>query len=270
MKKFIIIFLLLFLSSAAWASELDEVIQKAEAGDAEAQYELGMICSSGVGVEMDNVEALKWMLKSADQNLLAAQVAVGDMYNYGTAIPWTIEHYKNMSLKKIERDLEQAVYWYGKAAERGDAKAQYELAYIHEYSIGIYRNFDEALRLLHASASQGYPDAQCELGYLYFKGHGFEQNYVLATEWFLKAGKQCNYKAQYYLGEIYLNGYGIEPDYPRAWAWFKLAYETPYSGFRFWAFNISKGIELLENNMSLDELNKAKFLLKEIQDGLNC
>ena len=42
-------------------------IKKAEAGDAEAQFEVGKAYKNGEGVEKDLNEAMKWLKKSAEQ-----------------------------------------------------------------------------------------------------------------------------------------------------------------------------------------------------------
>ena len=46
---------------------LVETLKQAEAGDAEAQYSLGMMYAYGEGVPEDSVEAVKWYRKSAEQ-----------------------------------------------------------------------------------------------------------------------------------------------------------------------------------------------------------
>ncbi len=45
---------------------IEELKQKAEAGDAEAQFQLGKKYANGDGVEQDYAEALKWYMKSAE------------------------------------------------------------------------------------------------------------------------------------------------------------------------------------------------------------
>ena len=46
-----------------------ETKAKAEAGDADAQYNLGWMYDEGEGVEQDFKEAVKWYQKAADQGL---------------------------------------------------------------------------------------------------------------------------------------------------------------------------------------------------------
>jgi TPR repeat protein len=52
---------------------IEEVKAKAEAGDAESQVELGLRYDKGEGVVKDQVEAVKWFRKAAEQNYAKAQ-----------------------------------------------------------------------------------------------------------------------------------------------------------------------------------------------------
>ena len=87
--------------------------QRAEAGDAEEQYNLGfMLISRKVGSEKDFKEAAKWFRKSAEQGDANAQKELGVMYDFGIG---------------IDKDLKEAAKWYRKAADQGHAIAQTRL-----------------------------------------------------------------------------------------------------------------------------------------------
>lgn len=90
-----------------------ELVRKAEAGDAEAQYNLGQCYENGqVGIK-DNKEAVKWYTKSAEQGNAKAQCNLGGWYYNGTG---------------VAKDEKEAVKWYTKAAEQNyeDAKKALE------------------------------------------------------------------------------------------------------------------------------------------------
>jgi hypothetical protein len=55
----------------------------------------------------------------------------------------------------ITKDEAQAVNWYRKAAEQGDASAQYDLSYMYYYGQGVPRNFFKANRWVRKAADQG-------------------------------------------------------------------------------------------------------------------
>jgi TPR repeat protein len=77
MKKIIsstIAFVLLLALSPLQAETLEEITSKAEQGDARAQDQLGEIYDYGEdGVEEDDVQAIHWYRKAADQGDAKAQ-----------------------------------------------------------------------------------------------------------------------------------------------------------------------------------------------------
>ena len=69
------------------------------------------------------------------------------------------------------------------------------------------------------AANQGNAKAQFNLGMMYAAGTGILQDGVKAAYWFRKAAKQGNAKAQYQLGLMYASGKGIPRDDIQAYVW---------------------------------------------------
>ena len=84
---------------------------KAEGGDAEAQFSLGLRLAQD-GDAQNCVQAAHWYLKAADQNHARAQFNLGVMYATGQGVP---------------HDDVLSLMWIGKAAHLGDPGAQYAL-----------------------------------------------------------------------------------------------------------------------------------------------
>ena len=84
------------LSSQAGDNPLAEV-QRAEQGDADAQFRLGSNYDLGKGVEQDYQEAARWYGLAADQGHGDAQVNLGLMYTEGQG---------------VERNQQTAVDWF--------------------------------------------------------------------------------------------------------------------------------------------------------------
>jgi TPR repeat protein len=61
----------------------------AEAGDADAQYRLGMMYDFGQGVQKDPAESARWLRLAAVQGLPEAQFALGMKYDVGIGVPWS-------------------------------------------------------------------------------------------------------------------------------------------------------------------------------------
>ena len=121
MIKAITAALLLSLSAMAFAQDFspDEIAEyraNAEAGDAVAQFNLGVMYANGEGVPVDDATAVKWYTKAAEQGDADAQNNLALMYDEGEGVPV---------------DDATAVKWYTKAAEQGHAEAQYNLGVMY-------------------------------------------------------------------------------------------------------------------------------------------
>ena len=99
----------------------------AEQGKTRAQYLLGTMYRSGIGVEADEYEGFYWCQKAAEEGLREAQFQVGLMYLEGEG---------------VTPDEEKAIEWLWAAADRGYTQATELLQYIlsgdhqDEYGIG--------------------------------------------------------------------------------------------------------------------------------------
>ena len=68
--------------------EAEKTIQeRAEAGDADAQYNMGMMYDNGDEVPQDKDEAMKWMRKAAEKGNAKAQNNLGGRYYNGDGVP---------------------------------------------------------------------------------------------------------------------------------------------------------------------------------------
>lgn len=111
---------------------------------------------------------------------------------------------------------------YRKAADQGNANAQYKLAIMYKEGHGIAKNEAEALAWLRKSA-QGYADAQFSLGRSYETGQGVAKDEVQAVLWYRRAADQGQAEAQLHLGNMYAEGRGIAKDDAQAVAWYQKA-----------------------------------------------
>jgi len=79
-------------------------------GDAEAQYNLGVLYLEGRGVERNPEQAHGWFLRAAEKGHLEAQYNLGHMALSGMG---------------MEKNTEQALHWWRQAAEGGYPQAQF-------------------------------------------------------------------------------------------------------------------------------------------------
>jgi TPR repeat protein len=76
--------LVLLVSGAAWAqaptpAEIAELRVQANAGDAVAQYNLGLMYATGEGVPQDDAQAVTWFRQAAEQGHAGALNNLGWM-----------------------------------------------------------------------------------------------------------------------------------------------------------------------------------------------
>jgi len=77
--------ILVALTSGAQAQtpEIDALRARAEQGDANAQFNLGVMYANGRGVPQDDAAAVRWFRLAADQGNAGAQHNLGFMYGTG-------------------------------------------------------------------------------------------------------------------------------------------------------------------------------------------
>jgi TPR repeat protein len=173
--------------------ELANLRQSAEQGNAEAQYSLGLMYSSGDGIPKDKVEAAKWYLKAAEQGDASAQMNLGYLYSSGDGIP---------------KDETEGEKWYRKSAEQGNANAQYSLGLMYwselRQFLDIPKDDTEAVKWFGKSADQGNAVGQRYLALMYYFGFGVPVDEVAAYMWNILASAQGDEIAKAGIDEISL------------------------------------------------------------------
>ena len=101
---------------------LAELMPLAQAGDAEAQYNIGRMYAYGRGVPQDDAKAMDWYRKSATQGHLWAINNIGRLYENGLG---------------VTQDDAAAVQWYRLAADGGNGVSQYNLGSMYVRGRGI-------------------------------------------------------------------------------------------------------------------------------------
>lgn len=117
---------------------------RAEAGNAEAQLQMGMRYATGDGVVQNDKEAAKWFERAARQGLAEAQ------YEYGLAV---------LNGRGVVQNYQAAFEWIERPALRGHAKAQYSLGELYRYGTGTAVDKARAYLWFNLAAAQGVDSA---------------------------------------------------------------------------------------------------------------
>jgi TPR repeat protein len=114
----------------------------------------------------------------------------------------------------VQKDYEQALQLYMRAARLGDAEAKYIAGGMYFKGYGTDKNFRMAFQLLHQAAQEGQtsPEGQQALAQSYLMGLGTMKNYKKALQWYTLAAENGNTEAQNELGYMYFIGNGVAQD----------------------------------------------------------
>jgi V8-like Glu-specific endopeptidase len=108
-------------------------------------------------------------------------------------------------------------------AEKGDARAQFDIGFMHAYGWGFQRNPAEALTWYRKAADQGLQIAQHFLGLAYTNGEGVRRDDAEAAGWFARAAAQGFAQSQFMLGQMTLDGRGVSKDPVQGYAFIVMA-----------------------------------------------
>ena len=161
---------------------------KSENGDVEAQFQLGVMYVRGQGVTRDDVEAVRWYRKAAEQGHAGAQYLIGLAYYNGAG--------------GVTKDDVEAVKWYRKAAEQGNVLAQTQLAGCYINGRGVTKDDVEAVKWFRKAAEQGEVAAQIQLAGCYFNGRGVTKDEAVSYKWYLLASAKGSEIAKSFVTNI--------------------------------------------------------------------
>lgn len=237
-----------------------ELTKKAEAGDAQAQFELAYCLANGKDVEKNIELGLEWLLKSANQGNAEAQFSTGLYYFSGPNSPiqadrlcGMINQYVNQYVMGLEKkypivrnfdlhvtlavaknfsdcNINLAATWLEKAAAQNHVEANVWLALLYREGLGILQNDKLAFECVLFAAKHGTSsEVQYELARCYLEGKGTIKNFELGIDWCQKAAENGFAKSQYLLACCYLDSAGLEKNFKQGLLWLNKAAQTDAS-----------------------------------------
>jgi len=172
-------------SALAAAVYSPALLARAQKGDPQSEYLLGISYFTGRGVSQDRSQASIWISKAAAHGRADAQTYLG-------------------TLCEETGDFTEALKWYRLAAIQGHALAQFSVGQMHISGEGVPRDCAEALKWFHMAADQGLPSAQWNLGLAYSRGDGTPMDKAEAVKWWRLAADNGHASAQFSLAGSYL------------------------------------------------------------------
>ncbi|MCD8296446.1 MAG: sel1 repeat family protein [Prevotella sp.] len=167
-------------------SIMEQWLDKAEAGDADAQNFVAWRYHEGDGVEQSDDEAAHWWQRAADQGHIPATNSLGACYRRGTG-------------KTRNDDI--AFDLFLKAARQGYATAQFNMGGCYKNGYGVLKMYDEAAKWYKLAADQGdkpaievlekmkkdglIPEEDEDSDVEYYQAHGDHIDAIMDTDKFL-------------------------------------------------------------------------------------
>lgn len=110
-----------------------------------AQYRLAKLYEAGTGLAKDPITARELIERAARGGNRIAMHDLGNYHAYGQG--------------GLERNMDDALDWFTKAAERGVVDSQFNVAFLREGNEGVAADIETALFWYHVAARQGDPGA---------------------------------------------------------------------------------------------------------------
>jgi TPR repeat protein len=187
---------------------LEALAARAEAGDAEAQFRLGLYLQYSQplleGKHVDYGRIVDLYKRAAAQGHAKASFELAQMYEKGVG---------------VQKDINRAIQLYTVAAKAGYADAMGKLgaAYVE---VG---NWNNAVQWSQKAAELGNPIGLNSLGAFYHAGRGVNRDYARAMYFYRKAADAGDCYALMNIGGLYYNGDGVRQDRGEATKWFQKA-----------------------------------------------
>ncbi len=159
------------------AAVVEALEPAAEAGDAQAQFELALMHLNGMAVAKDARVAATWLRQASELGQTDAQFLYASMIYRGDGVP---------------QDHREALHWFRRAAMAGHAEAQLNLGLMHERGDGTRADDVRAHMWINLAASR-FSEAQVRERTLAIRGRNrvaqrltpiqLETAHRLASDW---------------------------------------------------------------------------------------
>ena len=219
----------------------DYYMKAADAGDADAMHEVGVMYGDGVGTEPSFEIASEWIQKSADCGDTEAMNDLGFLYFNGYG---------------VEQDPSIAMDYYTKAADLGNTEAMENIANAYLYGNGVEQDLELAVEWYQKAMEYGSLDAMAQLAIIY---RDVQNNPELACHTFEKAADLGNYQALMGMGYAYENGVGKQQFLTKALEYYEKALKVAEMEKRDdWVERAKQKIEELDNKRGDASGNKEE------------
>lgn len=200
----------LLFSTAVFADAVlvKETQKRAAKGEAEYQYDLGMMYIKGRDLKQDTAEGLKWLKLAAAQKNADACYQLGRMYNEG---------------ETVEKNDAESIKWFILAGEAGSGEAQQALGTAYKDGTdGAKKDLKEAAKWFEKSyESLGNRGDLSSLADVYTEMKDYPK--LIGAYKKMMEGWEPEIHAAPKLADLYYTGKGTKVDYEEAYYYWAIS-----------------------------------------------
>jgi TPR repeat protein len=172
-----------------------DLLRKAEAGDAKSQFLLAEAYDTGSGAPRNAVQAERWYKAAAAQGHVDAPNSLGVLF-------------------RGQKKFADARTWFEKGAALGHAQATTNLGVIYDAGQGVPRDRPKALGIYQKAADLGSADAMWNIAHMHIAGQLEQPDLVTACVWAMRARRFAPPKAVNLRGQISKGMTRLEQELP--------------------------------------------------------
>lgn len=172
-------------------AEINQLVQRADQGDAVAQFEIGYMYHNGLDTSVDYARALKWYELSAAQGYAPAVFNLGLLYYNGQGVPQNFKTALNLFLQAAG------------SPDATGARAKYQIGIMCFNGQGTNKNRQRALKWHQDAINSGSYEALAEFARLYEIGYRPKETIDNALKYYVSAAKAGDKDAAYRAAVIY-------------------------------------------------------------------
>lgn len=198
-----------------YTTALHELYGLANNGHAEAQYYLGLMFARGEGVPRDPAQAQYWFEKSARGGSANAQFSYANLLWQGTYLTQNRRVALDWYKKAAAQDHAEAQFFLGRLSLTGSEDKTFEKPFPQDQG--------QAFQWMQKAAKKGYAAAQLNLALMYQFGAGTSVDLAQSLYWFQQAARLDEPGIAYEFSRFYQIRTSPYYDQERALYWLKKA-----------------------------------------------
>lgn len=238
---------------------INNIIELAKKGDANAQNIVGSWYYRGEHVEKDYKQALQMFARSAQQGNIQAIGNMGLCYQMGNGIEKDSIRAIQLYDRSVKGGNKALIAQQTRLADNGNVFSNVYMALCYQNGTGVDKDADKAIDYYIKAGEKNSVDAQREVALLYMNTRRPNE----AAPWFKRGADNGDLSSTYYYGKLLHDGNGIQKDEQLGFIYLQRAAEAGFTQGQFEVGNCFYNGEGITKNLDLAAQWYKKAAVKE-------